>query len=170
MSMHSSPSLPSSVPPSLPLFCLLPSLSLACSYILQSNSGCRELGLHACNGTGSDLLTYINKYTCCMHMHPMCCAPVSSPTLLGVGVSQCSLSVVLPVHWCSQPPPPFNFWFPSNVHAFLSLPPFLRIYIIHNITAAEKEEDSGFGEAWREVLTKYLCKSLHRVMRRRSYQ
>ena len=38
-----------------------------------------------------------------------------------------------------------------------------------NITAAE-EEDSGFGEAWREVLTKYLCKSLHRVMRRRSYQ
>ena len=39
-----------------------------------------------------------------------------------------------------------------------------------NITAAEEEKDSGFGEAWREVLTKYLCKSLHRVMRRRFYQ
>ena len=38
------------------------------------------------------------------------------------------------------------------------------------VTAAEEEKDSGFGEAWREVLTKYLCKSLHRVMRRRSYQ
>ena len=33
-----------------------------------------------------------------------------------------------------------------------------------NITAAEEEKDSGFGEAWREVLTKCLCKSFHRVI------
>ena len=40
----------------------------------------------------------------------------------------------------------------------------------NNNNKGEEEKDRGFWEAWREVVTKYLCKSFHRVMRRRFYQ
>ena len=40
----------------------------------------------------------------------------------------------------------------------------------NNNNKGKEEKDRVFWEAWREVVTKYLCKSFHRVMRRRFYQ